>query len=68
MTEPRGSSLWLHVKSGALYTIVGVAIDATNIANAGRRMVIYQRGDGSMYARELSEFMDGRFREWTGGL
>lgn len=59
-------SVWQHVKSGRVYFVVGIIPDCTN-ARDGQRLVHYieegDRRDADGYARELSEFADGRFVE-----
>lgn len=52
---------YLHNKSKNIYEIVEAAIDCTNAVD-GRVLILY-KGSGSpqLYAREIHEFLDGRF-------
>lgn len=61
---PAAAERFRHVKRGTEYAIVGRA----SLQNAGAValseaacMVIYRGDDGKLWAREESEFMDGRF-------
>ena len=45
-----------HLKTGAIYQVVGEAINATD-AQDGQGMVIYRR-DGVTFVREVHEFME----------
>ena len=52
-------TVWKHIKTGGTYTVVGnCQLEATN-----RPAVLYvsTNGDGRTWARDLEEFMDGRF-------
>ncbi len=51
---------WLHVKTGHLYVVLGVGVCGTNDDRNGERAVVYHR-DGSLYYRDVAEFLDGRF-------
>lgn len=43
---------------GGMYTILAVAMDATN-ANEGRRVVVYRaQVDGAVYVRTVDEFLE----------
>lgn len=58
LTPVRGT-IWKHIKSGETYAIVGnCLLEATNSP-----AVLYAStiGDGRVWARDLDEFMDGRF-------
>jgi hypothetical protein len=53
-----------HVKRGTVYEVVGRAsLQNANCATLSEAacMVIYRGDDGNLWAREESEFMDGRF-------
>lgn len=60
--RPPIGSIWTHVKTGGVYTVLGVAECATNgYSNGGDAVVYVSRRTGEMYYRTLAEFMDGRF-------
>jgi hypothetical protein len=46
-----------HIKTGKLYTLHGIVIDATNTTD-GRRMALYSNSDNIFFVREISEFME----------
>lgn len=51
-----------HVARGTVYTVVGFAeIQSAGWATEGSELVIYRSDDGKLWARERSEFADGRF-------
>lgn len=59
-------TLWVHLKTSHLYVIVGdCQLEATN-----RPAVLYRLvgGEGPVWARDMEEFMDGRFAEVSGTL
>jgi hypothetical protein len=59
-------STWRHVKTGGLYTVLGVARCATN-AREGEESVVYVSVKHQQLSyREIGEFLDGRF-EPAGG-
>ena len=43
-----------HIKTGHIYAVLGIAIDATNDRD-GQLVVIYSR-EGKLFIRELEEF------------
>lgn len=66
MTEPEPYSTWLH-RGGSTYTVLGVSQCSTN-GNESERAVIYvSHTYGVLHHREVSEFMDGRFKQITTG-
>lgn len=54
-------SLWNHTKTGNLYEVLDVVINATNAQN-GEEMVLYHRTELGLrrqrYVRTRAEFMD----------
>lgn len=57
-------TMWLHVKTGHLYIVVGECwLEATNAP-----AVLYHRagGVGPTWARDREEFLDGRFAQVSG--
>lgn len=50
-----------HVKTGGQYQVLFEAMDCTNHRGALTPMVVYRGTDGKVYARERTEFYDGRF-------
>lgn len=61
MEQPEVLSVWRHLKTNSLYTVLGVSICSTN-GNEDERAVIYLSHSRKMlHHRVLSEFMDGRF-------
>jgi hypothetical protein len=51
-----------HRKTGGLYQLLDVVIDATNNRD-GQKVAIYRNSLGVKFVREVEEFMDGRFEE-----
>jgi hypothetical protein len=51
-----------HKKTGGLYQLMDVVIDATNNRD-GQKVAIYRNSLGVKFVREVTEFMDGRFEE-----
>jgi hypothetical protein len=51
-------SVWQHMKSGHVYSVIGTCrLEATNAP-----AVLYARPeDGFVWARDMDEFLDGRF-------
>lgn len=67
MSEPNDAewtkgSVWRHVKTGKVYAVIGrCRLEATN-----RPGVLYTRPeDGTVWARDADEFLDGRFERLT---
>lgn len=62
---PAAVRRWRHVKRGTVYTEIGRAeLQVAKIApDEGCTLVIYRGDDGKLWAREDSEFEDGRFEE-----
>ncbi len=63
---PNGNAgeTYRHVKRGTVYEVIGRAsLQNANCAQLSEAacMVIYRGDDGNLWAREESEFMDGRF-------
>ena len=58
--------VWLHRKSKGLYVSLGKCRLEAN----GRYAALYRRADdtGPLWARDLVEFMDGRFASIAGGV
>lgn len=53
-----------HKKRGSEYTTMGLATLQTDVPITDMTMlVIYGAKDGTMWARPLTEFFDGRFEE-----
>jgi hypothetical protein len=50
----------VHKKSGVMYQILDVVIDATN-SREGGKIVLYRNSLGVKFARDSGEFFDGRF-------
>lgn len=64
MKLPIFQGVYLHVRTGNRYKVVGFATNATKGAQHGQTLVLYTSlsdGKRTRYAREVSEFMDGRF-------
>lgn len=62
MDEPAILTVWYHFKTAAMYTVIGTSICSTN-GHEDERAVVYISNEKHMiHHRELSEFMDGRFR------
>lgn len=57
-------SRWTHLKTGGTYTVVGACrIEATN-----EPAYLYQHdASGTVWARPMDEFLDGRFVRIDGG-
>lgn len=58
---PPVGSYWRHVARGGVYRVAGTATCRTNGPTDGTRLVVYTDVGGDLHARELGEFMDGRF-------
>ena len=58
---------WRHRKRGSEYTEIGRAVlqASTGPVGEGATLVIYQNVSGKLWAREQTEFEDGRFEEIT---
>lgn len=56
----RAGDRWEHLKTGKIYSIVGLSRQSTNGEHDGRTEVVYRGGDG-MHNRDAVEFLDGRF-------
>lgn len=57
---------WRHKKRGTTYQEVGVAslqVATKGHLSEGAHLVIYRDDDGRLWAREVSEFEDGRFEK-----
>jgi hypothetical protein len=48
---------WVHLKTGGAYTTVG----RCRLEASGEPAVLYQGADGTVWARAMDEFLDGRF-------
>lgn len=62
--SPAWRPMWRHKKRGTVYMEIGRAElqDASPRGPAeGDTLVIYQGDDGKLWAREVTEFEDGRF-------
>lgn len=59
------TQLWKHKKRGTVYAELGRAElqIATLEVVEGSELVIYRGEDGKLWAREASEFEDGRFEK-----
>ncbi|WP_209000060.1 hypothetical protein [Pannonibacter tanglangensis] len=55
-------SLWRHRKTQGVYRIVG----RCRIEASGLHAFLYQGQDGTIWARPVDEFLDGRFERLTG--
>lgn len=65
VSKPREGSEYLHYKGG-LYSIVAVALNATNAAD-GTEVVVYKsQKDGAVYVRNMDEFLE--LIEWPDGV
>lgn len=54
--------VWQHVKRGTRYAVIGTAtLQATGPLHDYAQVVVYRGDDGALWAREESEFRDGRF-------
>lgn len=54
--ELREGTVYVHYKGGE-YTVVAVAVDATNAAD-GTKVVVYRaHADGAVYVRNKNEFL-----------
>lgn len=63
--NPREGSDYVHYKGG-LYSIVAVALNATN-ATDGTEVVVYKsQKDGAVYVRNKDEFL--QLIEWPDGV
>lgn len=63
LKQPTPGSLWTHLKTAHIYVVVGECqLEATNKPAVLYRQVNHPDG-GKVWARDLAEFMDGRF-EW----
>jgi len=55
------SSQYKHIKSGKLYTVLGIIINATN-SNDGQKMVLYAGSDlfgtHRLFVRDKTEFFE----------
>lgn len=57
-TNWKSGSVWRHVKSGKVYTVIG----GCHLEATGEPAVLYTRpDDGMIWARATDEFLDGRF-------
>ncbi len=53
-----------HKKRGTVYTEIGRAeLQMASELVDGAELVVYRGDDGKLWAREVSEFLDGRFEE-----
>ncbi len=59
-TPPSPGEIFIHIKSGNLYTVVGSALNSTN--GQPGLLVIYICKDGT-FAREVNEFMEKFIRK-----
>lgn len=60
--DPQPGQRFEHVRSGGLYEVVGVGLEAQD---ASKRVVVYRnvaQPAAWLWVRSLSEFTDGRFR------
>lgn len=63
MGEIEKGQRWQHVKRGTSYEVIGLAelqIASHDLVD-GSELVVYRGDDGKLWAREESEFADGRF-------
>lgn len=62
LSTAHAGSRWRHVKRGTCYEVIGPATlqTATYLADEAA-LVVYRGEDGKLWAREPSEFLDGRF-------
>jgi hypothetical protein len=62
------TELWRHKKRGTVYEVVGLAElqSSTGRPEDGSFLVLYKGEDGKLWAREQSEFQDGRFEILVG--
>lgn len=57
------STLWLHRKRGSKYIVLGYGFFQTIDEDYdGLRIVLYEGLDGKLWARPMTEFLDGRFQ------
>jgi hypothetical protein len=60
--EPREGEVYRHRKRGGFYTIIGRANLQTERPIADdEALVVYRGKDGTLWARPVREFRDGRF-------
>jgi len=51
-----------HVKRGSFYTVLGDAVvQSSTMIEEGDRLMVYRADDGTLWARPVAEFIDGRF-------
>lgn len=63
-----GLPRYRHRARGTHYTVIGEAFLASwKPAAEGERLVVYRGDDGALWARQHSEFHDGRFEQITVG-
>jgi hypothetical protein len=57
-------STWFHPKTGGTYTVLGVATCSTNgdRENVERSVIYFGHKYQQLRYREVSEFLDGRFK------
>ncbi len=56
---PDGSKLWRHIKTDGIYAVLCPAVIEAGTVPA----VLYSKsgGDGTVWVRPVTEFLDGRF-------
>lgn len=57
-------STWTHVKTGSKYTVIGIALCSTNgeREHTETSVVYVSHTHQGLRYREISEFLDGRFK------
>ncbi len=58
-------SIWRHLKTNSTYTVLGITKRSTNGQEGVQSVVYVSHTLGEMHDREVSEFLDGRFRKET---
>jgi hypothetical protein len=62
--EPVKGDVYRHIKRGTVYTVIGVAeLQMRADLVDGSELILYQGEDGKLWAREVTEFTDGRFEQ-----
>jgi hypothetical protein len=62
VSEVRKNPVWMHVKTGSLYHVLGIARCSTNGEREGEMSVVYFSIDRQhLCHRRYDEFLDGRF-------
>lgn len=62
-TDWTNGTQWEHLKTGRIYTTVG----RCRLEASGEPAVLYCGSEGTIWARAMDEFLDGRFDRLPGG-